>query len=68
MSKTWITLIIIALFSLLVFTAVDIYNSLSGGNNTVNYTVDPLAPNLGDETLKFVEQKQDTVKVTREDI
>lgn len=58
MSKSWITLIIIMLVSLVLITGYQMYQSLTGQNKTRVYNVETISPNLGNDVLDFLETKE----------
>ncbi len=68
MSKSWTILISLALFILIVVTAYDFVQSISGKNSLKNYQVVQIEGDLGGNALKFLNSKKGEIYVAKEDI
>lgn len=67
MSKSWVTLIVVALAFLIVITGYQIYQSFTGGVEK-KYVIDDIEGTFGDETLEFVKSKESEIEIREGDI
>ena len=56
MNKNWLTLVVIALITILAVIGYEFYNSITGGNTDFNKTVTPINSDLGVSTLDAVKK------------
>lgn len=70
MNKTWITLIIVAVVTILAIVGYNFYRSISGDNLEFTKAVagTPISPDLGTEQLEYLTVLQENVEVQSEDL
>ena len=68
MSKSWLALIIFGVAIFVVYTGFQLFRSFSGATVATKYAVDQITPEFGEETLTFLNSKQDEILVHEEDI
>ncbi len=61
MSRSWSTLVVIALIMLVIVTGYQLYLSFTGQNKSRTYNVEQIEPNLGNDVLDFLETKSGDV-------
>jgi len=54
MNKNWLTLIVIAIITTIIYMGYQFYFSLSGANITFDKTIEPIEPDLGRNVLDAV--------------
>ena len=61
MSRSWSTLVVIALIMLVIVTGYQLYLSFTGQNKSRTYNGEQIEPNLGNDVLDFLETKSGDV-------
>ncbi len=68
MAKSWTILISFGLFLLLVISAYDFVQSLTGRNNLKKYQIQQISDDLGEDTLKFIQKKGEKIYIYENNI
>jgi hypothetical protein len=67
MSKSWQLIIIIAFFTVGLYTGFEIYNSIIGKNTDFKYTVEPINNDLGTDVLDHINNSINELYYKNED-
>jgi len=68
MNRSWITLVIVAVFTLLIIAGYEFVNSLTGANLDFSKEVNPIENDLGTQELMFLKEIKANVQIPDENL